>query len=153
MEAQLRLQIEHECARLINIYCHAIDSHDVDRLLGLFAEDGVWQRPKSQPLKGRAEIKEFVEHHGVGAVSVHNVTNIVVDVEDEDHASSNAYAMVFRGPKTADGGPLPVPLPCLIVHYQHQFVRTNGQWYIKYKKIEWVFRRDDDCVTMKGIRY
>jgi nuclear transport factor 2 (NTF2) superfamily protein len=140
----LRLQIEHECARLIKVYCNSIDSHDVERLLGVFAKDGEWQRPGNPPLKGRAEIREFVEHHGVGAVSAHYVTNIVVDVDDQDHASSNAYALVFRGSGTADSGPLPLSLPRLVVHYQHKFIRENGQWYIKRKETRWLFQREGD---------
>jgi hypothetical protein len=139
-----RMQIEHECARLIKVYCNSIDAHDVERLVGLFAKDGVWQRPGNPPLEGRGAIKEFVEHHGTGAVSAHYVTNIVVDVEDDDHASSNGYALVFRGSGSADNGPLPLSLPRLVVHYQHKFIREGGQWYIKRKETRWLFRRDED---------
>jgi nuclear transport factor 2 (NTF2) superfamily protein len=138
------MQIEHECARLIKVYCNSIDAHNVGRVVGVFAKDGVWQRPGNPPLNGHAEIRAFVEHHGVGAVSAHYVTNIVVDVVDEDHASSNAYALVFRGSGTAGTDPLPLSLPRLVVHYQHKFVREKGQWYIKYKETRWLFRRDGD---------
>jgi len=91
------MQIEHECARLIRVYCNSIDAHNVERVVRVFAEDGVWQRPGNPPLRGHAEIRAFVERHGIGAVSAHYVTNIVVDVDNDDHASSNAYALVFRG--------------------------------------------------------
>jgi ketosteroid isomerase-like protein len=138
-----RMQIEHECARLIKVYCNSMDAHDVDRLVGVFAKDGVWQRPGNPPLKGHPEIRQFAEHHGVGAVSAHYVTNIVVDVVDEDHASSNAYALVFRGKGSAAAGPLPMPMPRLVVHYQHRFVRDDGRWYIKYKETRWLFRAED----------
>ena len=30
-------------------------------------------------------------------VSAHYVTNIIINVQDESNASSNAYALVFRG--------------------------------------------------------
>jgi hypothetical protein len=138
-----RLQIEHECARLIKVYCNSIDAHNIDRLVGVFAKDGVWQRPGNPPLKGHSEIRAFAEHHGAGAVSAHYVTNIVVDVEDDDHASSNAYALVFRGAGTIATGPLPMSLPRLVVHYQHKFIREKGQWYIKYKETRWLFRGAD----------
>jgi ketosteroid isomerase-like protein len=138
-----RMQIEHECARLIKVYCNSIDAHDIDRLVGVFAKDGVWQRPGNPPLNGHPEIRQFAEHHGVGAVSAHYVTNIVVDVLDEDHASSNAYALVFRGKGSAAAGPLPMSMPRLVVHYQHRFVRDDGRWYIKYKETRWLFRADD----------
>lgn len=143
MDSISRMQIEHECARLIKVYCNSIDAHDIDRLVGVFAKDGVWQRPGNPPLKGHPEIRQFVEHHGVGAVSAHYVTNIVVDVVDEDQASSNAYALVFRGKGSAATGPLPMSMPRLVVHYQHQFIRVGGQWYIKYKETRWLFRADD----------
>jgi uncharacterized protein (TIGR02246 family) len=136
------MQIEHECARLIRVYCNSIDAHDVERLLGVFAKDGVWQRPGNPPLKGHAEIRSFVEHHGVGAVSAHYVTNIVVDVANDNHASSNAYALVFRGTGSAAAGPLPLTLPRLVVHYTHKFIREDGQWRIAYKETRWLFRRD-----------
>ena len=137
------MQIEHECARLIKVYCNSIDAHDIDRLVGVFAKDGVWQRPGNPPLKGHPEIRQFVEHHGVGAVSAHYVTNIVVDVLDEDHASSNAYALVFRGKGSAAAGPLPMSMPRLVVHYRHKFIRDDGRWYIEYKETRWLFRADD----------
>ena len=144
MDSITRMQIEHECARLIKVYCNSIDAHDAERIGGLFAEDGVWQRPGNPPLQGRAAIKDFVAHHGTGAVSAHYVTNLVVDVEDADHASSNGYALVFRGKGSAAAGPLPMKLPALVVHYQHQFIRQTGQWYIKRKETRWLFRRDED---------
>lgn len=143
MDSISRMQIEHECARLIKVYCNSIDAHDIDRLVGVFAKDGVWQRPGNPPLNGHPEIRQFAEHHGVGAVSAHYVTNIVVDVLDEDHASSNAYALVFRGKGSAAAGPLPMSMPRLVVHYQHKFVRDDGRWYIKYKETRWLFRADD----------
>jgi len=144
LDPLLKLQIEHECARLIKVYCNSIDVHDVNRILGVFAKDGVWQRPGKLPLKGHSEIREFVERHGAGAVSAHYVTNIVVDVQDENHASSNAYALVFRGKGSIDAGPLPLSLPRLVVHYTHKFTREDGRWYMKYKETRWLFRRDDD---------
>ena len=143
MESQQKLQIEHACARLIKVYCNSIDAHNVDRLLSVFAEDGVWQRPGNPPLTGHAAIRDFVEHHGVGEVSAHHVTNIVVDVEDEDHASSNAYALVFKGVGTNDAGPLPISLPSLVVHYQHKFIQKGGDWFIQYKETRWLFKRED----------
>jgi ketosteroid isomerase-like protein len=137
------MQIEHECSRLIKVYCNSIDAHDVDRLIAVFAADGVWQRPNSAPLRGHAAIRDFVDHHGTGSVSAHYVTNIVVDVDDNEHASSNAYALVFRGKGSADAGPLPLSLPRLVVHYRHKFTREGGEWRIKYKETRWLFRRDD----------
>jgi hypothetical protein len=143
VDSVVRLQIEHECARLIKVYCNSIDAHNIDRLVGVFAKDGVWQRPGNPPIKGHAEIRQFAEHHGAGEVSAHYVTNIVVDVVDDDHDSSNAYALVFRGKGSNAAGPLPMPKPRLVVHYQHKFVRDGGQWYIKYKETRWLFRSDD----------
>ena len=144
MDSISRIQIEHDCARLIKIYCNSIDAHNVDRLIGVFAKDGIWQRPGNPPLKGHAEIRAFVEHHGAGEVSAHYVTNIVVDVDDENNASSNAYALVFRGKGSKGMGPLPMSLPRLVVHYQHKFVREQTHWYIKYKETRWLFRHEGD---------
>ena len=68
---------------------------------------------------------------------------LVVDVVDEDNASSNAYALVFRGKGSAAAGPLPMSMPRLVVHYQHKFVREGGRWYMKYKETRWLFRADE----------
>ena len=141
MDSLARMQIEHACARLIKVYCNSIDAHDVDRLIGVFAKDAVWQRPGNPPLNGLSAIREFVDHHGAGETSAHYVTNIVVDVEDENHASSNGYALVFRGHGSAATGPLPMSLPRLVVHYQHKFIRTGEAWYIKYMETRWLFRQ------------
>ena len=141
MDPLKRLEIEHACARLIRVYCQAMDTHNVDRLLGVFAKDAVWQRPGNPPLKGHSDFREFAAHHGQGEVSTHYVTNIVVDVEDEDHASSSAYGLVFRGSGTLAEGPLPVALPRLVVQYQHKFIREEGEWRIKYKETRWLFRQ------------
>jgi ketosteroid isomerase-like protein len=138
------MRIEHECARLIKVYCNSIDQHDVERLLGVFAKDGVWQRPGNPPLKGHGEIRKFVESHGTDSVSAHYVTNIVVDVESGARASSNAYALVFRGAGRHEDCPLQLTLPRLVVRYRHQFIRENNRWLISRKETSWLFRRETD---------
>jgi ketosteroid isomerase-like protein len=142
MDSLLKMQIEHECARLIKVYCNSMDAHDVDRLVGLFAKDAVWQRPGNPPMKGHAEFRNFVENHGQGTTSVHYVTNIVVDVLDEHHASSNAYALSFRESESAGATPLPMSMPRNVVHYKHDFIRDGAQWYIARKEIRFIFQRE-----------
>jgi ketosteroid isomerase-like protein len=141
MDSLVRLQIEHECERLIRFYCNSMDSHDVERLIGLFAKDAIWQRPGNPPMKGHAEFRKFVEGHGQGTISVHYVTNIVVDVLDEHHASSNAYALSFRENGSAANLPLPMSMPRNVVHYRHEFIKEGAQWYIKYKEIRFLLQR------------
>jgi ketosteroid isomerase-like protein len=141
MDALSRMQIEHACERLIKSYCNSMDAHDVERLIGLFAKDAVWQRPKNPPMKGHADFRKFLEGHGHGTTSVHYVTNIVVDVQDEHHASSNAYALSFREDGSVENQPFPTALPRNVVHYQHKFVREGEQWYIKYKEIRFICQR------------
>jgi SnoaL-like domain len=143
MDSASRLQIEHECARLIKVYCNSMDAHDVDRVVGLFAKDAVWQRPGNPPMEGHSEFRKFVESHGPGTVSVHYVTNIVVDVVDEHHASSNAYALSFRESGSIGDLPLAMPMPRNVVHYRHEFIREGAQWYIKYKEIRFIFQRNE----------
>lgn len=139
----LKLQIEHECARLIRVYCNSIDAHEVDRLLTVFAKNAVWQRPGNPPLNGHDEIRSFVNGHGKGEVSAHYVTNIVVDVSSEHRATSNAYALVFRGSGTTEQCPLPLKMPRLVVHYSHEFTREGFGWFISRKETRWLFRNTD----------
>ena len=139
MDSLSRMQIEHACETAHKGLLQFDGFHDdVDRLIGLFAKDAVWQRPGNPPMKGHAEFRKFVEGHGQGTISVHYVTNIVVDVLDEHHASSNAYALSFRENGSAASLPLPMAMPRNVVHYRHEFVKEGTQWYIKYKEIRFI---------------
>jgi ketosteroid isomerase-like protein len=141
MNLASRLQIEQCCERLIRMYCNAMDDHNADAVAALFAADGEWFRQNNPPLTGTDAIRTFAATHQQDAISVHYTTNVVVDVIDETHARSRAYALSFREKGTAADLPLVLTQPKNIVRYEHEFVAVGGDWKIRRMHTRWIFKR------------
>jgi len=138
-----RFQAEQECARLLKIYCNSMDAGHIERLLSVFANDAMWQPTNGPALNGHAEIAAFAKKNGIGSISAHCITNIVVDVNDSDHATANAYGLVFRGASSTTAGHFPPALPRSVVHYEDKFIRQEGRWLISQKLNRQIFKREE----------
>ncbi len=61
MEPLEKLLIEQACKDLTALYADAVNRWDIDDFVNLFTQDAVWQRPGVPPLKGQAQIRNFME--------------------------------------------------------------------------------------------
>ena len=130
MDADQRRAIEHDAERTIVRFFHYLDTRAYEKLAGLMAPEGVWNR-QGKALKGRDMVLAAMHARPKGFTTQHLVTNLVVDVVDADHAEANYYLTVFAH-QLAEGGQLPAPMeaPLLAAFYQEKLVRTPQGWRI-----------------------
>ena len=146
-----RRAIEIDCERLIKRYVNLNDAQDWPAVAALYAEDAQFARP-SQPgvfVEGRAAILAsflarpsqpgvFVEGRAAILASFlarparaqrHVIANVVVDVEDADHARAFSVIVLYMG-DAQEGGGLPVqdPKSPLIGTFTDRLVRTRDGW-------------------------
>ena len=94
MDANQEMAIEWECQKLMRRYYHHVDHYEYDEAILLFTPDVDWLG-LGVKLDGRKQILEGL-HGGLGAGTIrHMLTNVVVTVIDEDHATATAYNTLY----------------------------------------------------------
>jgi hypothetical protein len=134
--------IEQACTKLYHRMGLAADSNLLD-FLKLFTTDVVWERP-AMVMRGHDEVRAFLTAEAertASHVTRHLYTTIVIDVTDAERAGGRAYATIYRDENAGDGLPVPMQLPELIVSYNTEFARENGQWKISRHAASLIFSR------------
>jgi ketosteroid isomerase-like protein len=145
-----RLVDERSCERLVVEYAWLIDSGAASRVADLVTEGATWTGADGGGMVGREEIRRAFEGRERLArrLSRHVVTNLRIDVEDDDHASGTACLVQYRH-DAADGpavAPAAMEHPKFVGDYHLTFVRTVEGWRIDSLRFELAFlrqRRDD----------
>ena len=113
-----RRAIEADCERLIKRAINLGDAHDWPAVAALYTEDARFARP-SQPgvfVEGReAILASFLARPP--RAQRHVVANVVVDVEDADHARAFSVIVLYQG----EAAPL-------VGTYTDRLVRTPEGW-------------------------
>jgi ketosteroid isomerase-like protein len=125
-----RRAIEADCARLINHYVNLNDAQDWPAVAALYTEDARFARP-SQPgvfIEGRAAILASFLARPARAQR-HVIANVVVEVEDADHARAFSVIVLYQG-DPAPAGELPAmdPKSPLVGTFTDRLVRTRDGW-------------------------
>ena len=130
---QEKQMIERECEKLVIAFCNHNDARDYEALADLFTEDGVFARPSdpSNPIKGRATIRDRFSAKPRELLTRHLVTNVLITVENREAARGISYMTLFTGQETP-GAKLPVPASptAQIGEIRSRFVRTIHGWRI-----------------------
>ena len=79
-------------------YARYVDGGNASRIAELFTDDGKWIGADGGTMNGKAEIlRAFTGRQGLTRrQSRHVITNQLVDVIDEDHATGIAYLINYR---------------------------------------------------------
>ena len=130
MTEDQRRAIEADCERLIKRYVNLNDAHDWPAVAALYTEDARFARP-SQPgmfVEGRAAILASFLARPARAQR-HVIANVVVEVEDADHARAFSVIVLYMG-DVPEGGGLPVQdaKSPLIGTFTDRLVRTSDGW-------------------------
>lgn len=111
-----RLEAVEEIRQLAYRYALAIDSRDLDTLVALFVEDVT-----STHGRGRSRLRRSFEEmlRGIG-VSILNVGNHIVDLQDADHATGVVYCR----------GEIEVGEQWVVqaIQYRDRYERRDGRW-------------------------
>ena len=125
-----RRAIEADCERQIKRYVNVNDAQDWPAVAALYTEDARFARP-SQPgvfIEGRAAILASFLARPARAQR-HVIANVVVDVEDSDHARAFSVIVLYMGDVPEAGGlPIQDPKSPLIGTFTDRLVRTAEGW-------------------------
>ena len=139
MDVEKRLHIQQTCLDLVWRFHLYLDRLDVPGVMGLLADDAVWDQKRIGLLKGKAEIEKYVRSKKPSN-SMHLISNVVIDVIDEDHAEGSMYFAYFLG----EGAPdtlSPMNGPNSVGFYKDKFVRTKAGWKFAYRDPHTIFRK------------
>lgn len=129
------------CESLIYAFCHFIDRGEPLGVVGLFTDDGVFDR-KGEALRGHAALTEALGKRSPHVVTRHVCTNIVLRVESPDRLIGTTSFLFFRRDDAAtctDTGP--TANLQVVGDYEDVFVRTSAGWRIASRKAVPVFVR------------
>ncbi len=134
--------IERACEQLQYAYARFIDFRDYEGFTQLFTVDGVLDA--GLELKGRDAIFSSCQKRSAGLRSRHVITNSFIDVLGHNLARGICYLSLYRLDcnESAKPGPLPMPGPAAVGHYQDSFKRVDNVWKIAHRKLHLAFRDD-----------
>lgn len=124
-----RRAIEADCERLIKLYVNLNDAQDWPAVAALYTEDAVFRRPSGgDPIEGReAILASFLARPP--RTQRHVIANVVVEVEDADHARAFCAILLYQG-DPAPAGELPAMSANspLVGWFRDRLVRTGEGW-------------------------
>jgi hypothetical protein len=144
MSPELENAIRSACERLAIAFAHAVDHREVDKVVDLFTEDGVFER-KGETLSGRAAIRAAQDARPSAVVTRHVCSPSLIDVISERAARGVVYFLLYRHERLDGAPPGPVPLqqPQILGEYHDEYERTDQGWKIARRTAKAVFRSID----------
>jgi hypothetical protein len=135
-------QLEQRITRLEDIeaikqlkarYCEICDDmHNPDRVIKLFAEDGIWESPDFGQAQGHQAIHAlFAKFRDMFSFSQHNIMNPIIEING-NRASAMWYIM---GPWTYSESKQE---KWFALRYDDDYVKVDGVW--KYQHLRVVLR-------------
>ena len=139
--------IEWDCQKLWRRYYYHVDHREFEQAAALFTEDIDWTNSMGIVLSGRDELlKGLYGALGDGTIR-HVLTNMVINVVDEDHATARAYNSICykKGVKYEEhDGPIPFEGPHRLGDNYTEFLRTDEGWRISKRRSNIIFRRNPE---------
>jgi hypothetical protein len=128
MTDEERRAIEADCERLIKHYVNLNDAQDWPAVAALYTEDAVFRRPSGgEAIAGReAILASFLARPP--RVQRHVIANVVVDVDDADHARSFCAILLYQGDPVSEGLPAMSANSPLVGWFRDRLVRTAEGW-------------------------
>ena len=130
MDATSRVQAIQDCEQALYRNYHALDDSDYPAVAAGFAADGVWHR-QGKALQGRAAIEAELRQRPEGRVTAHIVTNVAVELLDEENAHLRYLMTAYRHDAAAAAqGPAPIGSILLVARQDDRVRRTGGRWLV-----------------------
>ena len=139
MDEDRRRAIEWDCTQTLTRFVNALDAGDYETMAGLMAENGVWKRAGGNAV-GPSGLLEAVRDRPRDLIIRHVISNVAIEVIDEDNAIGITYLTVYRhsGPPP-DDGPAPLAGAHMVGVSHNRLVREPGGWRISQKRTSRTF--------------
>ena len=135
--------IEDECRKLSIAYARHVDFKEYDLFVKLFTPEGELN-VTGRPVVGHEKLKKAMAMRPDSLRSRHVLTNIYINVIDEDHAEGISYLTLYRHEGQNIGGdesgPREISGPAAVGHYSDTFRRTNEGWRFASRTLHFDFR-------------
>ncbi|MDE0385047.1 MAG: nuclear transport factor 2 family protein [Defluviicoccus sp.] len=134
MDEDRRRAIEWDCTRTLTGFVNALDAGDYETMARLMAETGVWVRPGGDAV-GPSGLLEAMKSRPRDLIVRHVISNVAIEVIDEDNATGITYLTVYRhrGPPP-ENGPAPLAGVHMVGVSYNRLVRESGGWRIAEKR-------------------
>ncbi|MEO6973877.1 MAG: nuclear transport factor 2 family protein [Rhodoferax sp.] len=130
--------IEWDCITELTRFYDFYDRWDYEAMVALFSPDGLWHRA-GKKLMGREAIMAELGLRPTTQKVRHVLSNLLVDVVDEQHALLRGYLTVYRREGCVpDDSEVLIHAPSLLLQVTAGFERTSNAWLISKQ----VMRRD-----------
>jgi len=140
MNEEQRFAIEWDCQKLLRQYYHLMDQRNYDDATMMLSTDVRWE-VMGLDLRGRKAVRDaFI---GLTNSTIrHILTNMIVDVVDENHANAVSYVTIYVEKGFPDGRPIPFEGSNRLGENHDKLVRTEDGWRIAYRIGRLAFARD-----------
>jgi hypothetical protein len=134
----LELSAKQDCYETITRFLCALDRGDNSEAASLMAEDGSLALPTGE-IVGAAVQRALLER--AGYVSRHVITNVLMNVVDENLVECRAYVATYSvSPEPDDSPPWPMPsAPAAIGNWTIRLAKSASGWRISRIVNEVVF--------------
>lgn len=141
MERSAERDIERDCERVLLRFFDAFDRGDYAAMAAMFAADGAWHR--AGKVLARDDIVPELLRRPAHQRVRHVLTNILVDVQDADHASLRCYLTAYRNlDVNRPAAQQRLRAPWLFLELTARMRRTDRTWSF----VEQVVRREFEFV-------
>jgi uncharacterized protein (TIGR02246 family) len=134
MSAQSKLDLmadEADFRRLAMNYARAVDRHDAELFLAIFAEDAFIETPVAR-WEGHARLKDIPPRvAGLYQSTLHTVLNQTVTI-DGDRAAGETYCIAYHLFRPEGEAQRRYDMA---IRYQDGFVRQDGRWLFSGRKL------------------
>lgn len=126
----MRAAIQRDVESVIFRFFLHLDEQEYDQLAQLMAPTGTWLR-NGALLKGPEGVREAMRSRPAGFTTRHLITNVIVDVADDDHADATYYMTVFvHAGDAKPTGPVKMDVPMHVSVFRQRFMRAPEGWRI-----------------------
>jgi hypothetical protein len=124
--------IERQITKLLLRYAHAVDRRDYDAIARCYWPDATDEHATFQgnAIEYVAWLREVLP---ALAVSTHQFTNMLVDVQSHTQASSETYCLNVSVFASDDDSP--DRLTTALLRYLDRFERRDGEWRISERRV------------------
>jgi hypothetical protein len=121
-------------------FAYRVDFGPAETAADLFIEDG-WYAWGDKRSNGREAIREAYRQRAARGVRTarHLCTNLRISMLSENEANGKSIWLIFA----EDGPPPHPPVPLLVADVDDVYVRENGRWLIRSRRLTDVFTAAD----------
>lgn len=119
--------------RLLYDYCFGIDSGNFAATAALFGDDGLYGLVGGAAARGSGQVLAMMQasvrtYDGVPRTR-HVVTNVCIDVDDDEHGTARSYVQVVHQPPEGPVGPI------VVGTYLDRVHRVHDQWLFAERRM------------------